>query len=297
MERTRDMEFQMVGKIFWDPQNRQFDIDNKRPAFKRFVRRYMNNGQNRCHSISFYLLSVLLCDFSNNLNQATLQAAIRHMQATFGYGIGMNYSGAAIPWRSSVTYIRQLNNYVTRLCNKINRAAGPHLIENELSQFLSHLNSCPYNLRYPVNVNANWNQAVGEDFDPRMWCYVDAAGNVISDDQSLTPAPTAFGNYCAARGRGALPAVVGAGFYLLEKADNFLVSRMFDLATQGFLSQQYLNAPQLFLSSSVTTANGNIPANVPYLPSSSNNYPVQANNPFQANIYFYDTFSRQWKLF
>ena len=186
MERTKDMEFQMVGKIFWDPQNRQFDIDNKRPAFKRFV-------------------------------QATLQAAIRHMQATFGYGIGMNYSGAAIPWRSSVTYIRQLNNYATKLCNKINRAAGPHLIENELSQFLSHLNSCPYNLRYPVNVNVNWNQAVGEDFDPRMWCYVDAAGNVISNDRSLTPAPTAFGNYCAARGRGALPAAVGAGFYLLDE--------------------------------------------------------------------------------
>ncbi len=297
MERTRDMGLSMVGKIFWDPQSGQFDIDNKRPAFKKFVRRYMNNGQNRCHSISFYLLSVLLCDFSNNLNPAALQAAIRHMETTFGNGIAWNYSGTPIPWGANNTYIRQLNNYTTKLCNKIRRAAGPALIENELSQFLSHLNSCPYNLRYPVNAGVNWNQAVSEDFDPRMWCYVDVNGNVVSDDRSLPrPMQTTLQVYCTARGM-VRPAPVGDGFYLPDTGDGYLMCRMFDLAAQGYLSLRYLNAPQLFLSSSVTTANGNIPANVPYLPSSSNNYPVQAVNPFPADIYFYNVFTAQWQLF
>lgn len=291
-EQTMDSGSQMVGKIYWDPANGQFYIDNKRPAFKKCVTRYMNNGQNRCHTISFHLLSVLLCDFANNLNQNKFISAVNHMKTTFGVGIQGFYNGGGIPRRSVTTYSNQLVNIVAKLVNKIRTSQGGAQIENPLSQFLSHLNSCPYNLRYPVNANVNWNQAVGEAFDPRMWCYVDGNGDVVSDDRSL---PRLFRTnlqaYCAGRGMANMPADVGAGFYLLDRGDCYLMRRMFGLAARGFLSQMFINNPQLFLSTSVSATG------VEYLPSSSNNYPVQLNNPFQASIYYYDMFTNQWQLF
>lgn len=282
---------QMVGKIYWDAQAGKYDIDNKRPAFKKFVRRYMNTGQNRCHSISFYLLSVLMCDFANFLPTVNaFQAAVTHMELTFGTGIAA-VNGTGIPIRIRNTYINQLINYGNKLRTGIGNAQTKDQVENPLSQFLSHLNSCPFNLRYPGNPGANWNQAVGECFDPKMWCYADAAGNVVSDDRSLNVPGVPLLQYCQTSRflLGRSPAV-GAGFYVLSQGDGYLLARMFDLARQGFLSAQYLASPQLEIATSITGQGG-----TPYLASSSNMYAVQQPDPYQSNVYYWH--HGQWQLF
>lgn len=283
---------EMLGKIYWDPQNNQYDIDNRRPAFKKLIRRFMNNGQNRCHSISFYLLSVLLCDFANHLPMAmAFQNAVTHMEQTFGNGIAVFFQwGGNIPQNVRRIYLNQLRNYANRLRNKIGRAQSADQIENELSQFLSHLNSCPFNLRYPGNPGVNWNQAVGEAFDPRMWCYVDTNGNVISDDTSLNLPGNPLQAYCQNRNLWARQPAVGSGFYIPDARDGYFLNRMMDLWAQGFLSQQYLANPQLEIMTSVTG-----PGGVPYIASSSNLYALQPPNGFQSTVYYW--FGGQWQLF
>lgn len=279
----------LLGGIRWNGQKKKFEIDQERPGFKSFITNYMNLPRvNRCHSVSFYLLSAVLCDLANNSESPEdFKAAVGYLAETFGAGVaGYPVPNENIPDKSKRDYLNQLDAYTAELQEAAENAVNGSDFKNELLNFLSHLNSCPFNLRYPSKPTVNWNQSVGDTFDPRMWCYVNEDGKVISDDTMFKLRPVSVEAYCRKRGLAATQVRENNGFYILNARDGYLLGRLIDMGQ--FLSEEYLEDPPLKLTQSIEDE-------IPYLASSSNMYPVKKDVEYEDSAYYW--YLNQWMIF
>lgn len=299
MDENKDIlyEPQMIGAVYYllGKFNNRF---SDRPEFISLVtdEMFSEPGLDRCHSASWKTLCAVFLDI---LNKAVSIKSTRkkELSSTLN-GIGnltrimlnledyVEDDSPTLPLRLplfNANYSNELTSAKDNLCAEYIHFVygGSSLISlvcDAASEYLKKLNSCVFNLRYPANPDAHWNQSVGDLYDMRSWCFVDGSGTVRSDEKQLGQ-NILWSNYPKLQAKG----IVGPGFYLLSDFDGYLLHSLYDRSITYYLSNPKINYEYGMIGTNMV------------LPSSSNRYRLGTwVSNGKTNIYYW--YGNQWNI-
>lgn len=143
-----------------------------RPGFETWVYEALPGvgvyeGEARCHFVSFeaiqYILVEILNRYAKRNSQKTFLQAIRAFAQIF------------LDFYKDEEYKNKVNAKIDAVWRafRVNMTlgGGEDLFLAEINQYLSYLNSCPGNLRFPFvpSTGNSWNSSIGRCYDPGEW--------------------------------------------------------------------------------------------------------------------------------
>lgn len=267
---------QRLGEIYVNPDTGHYEPKpNATRPWKKYVTNYLNGGDDRCHSFSYWGMTKVCCDYLNN--------PCRDDQLIL---VLIDVLGSWLSKKIVLSWNRALQTAVAKYeanLNDVWKRVKDNLDMDNLNKLLEVLNSSVLNLRFPANNSLHWNRSVSNCYDVRDWCYVDANLHVISDQDSLGTLDEDIDNYSPLVSFPVKPQQ--EGFYLKSMLDHFL---LYGLCVVGY----HLQDPHGYLFFSMGQDNG-----VPYLASSSNNFPKPVvEGEFPGTIYIYNWDDNTWNV-
>lgn len=274
----------MVGGI--SHNGVRYVYTDSRPQFKKCAYPVLAKGEgDLCHVVSLFLITQVLCDIMNYSPQK--RQALTYLTDTFGtcllYLLGK-------PQPPDLYYDRQ-RKYAALFSTLISYITKATSIESQLNAvkgLLSHLNSCPMNLRYPADaeLGSYWNRGIQNSYDCRLWCYVDIPRQKVISDNTALALNADTDSYLPLKKRPAPPVT---GYYLISDIDMILMTRLMEMGP--FLSVNYDTN-----NFSIISARAN---NIPYLASSSNKFTTLGMNLQLCSdpILYYHNINAAWTLF
>jgi hypothetical protein len=254
--------------------NESYQTDGIRPPFKSFVTNIMKQYKmDRCHSISYELISSVLCDFLNNLAADSFSCALSYLTDTFADALSSVLAACDFSYHGAYyDFNRTLENLGRKLEAAVSSDQKNDIITTA-NNYLYHINSAPDNLRYPKNPDYHWNQSVSSSFDPFAWCYIEEA--LVMGDEScynfMEPIPCTDYKH---KYYGILPTEPKDGLYFVDIIDGFRITRL--LCLGDFLNTSYLH----FLTAQDVNENK-------FAYSSSNDFPIPESQPCPIPVFYY----------
>ncbi len=182
-----------LGEIYFS--DGKYHDDGKRPKFESWVSAEFPTtgfyeGAARCHYMSFYLIQDVLI---KALNQYALKGKKEIFKSIIREFPGVL---AARDDCDEVykEYEDAMESAVENVLGSIEKYGTADFVQEtfvkNMNKYLSCLNSCPYNLRFPQETTGDsgnqWNSSIQENYDPGEWgCFFD--GQEISSWAGLEP--------------------------------------------------------------------------------------------------------------
>lgn len=289
-------ERQMLNGIELNKENKFFWRGSDRPNFLPIVTQavFCQEDIDRCHSASWQMLCLVVIDILNNGRYKVLDK----IGATIileSFDIIMkdlvNYYNneqtlfpdilPAIPQVIVSAYSVALDQSLNDLSQQFEAALKKNRLNGVIPyvyKYLSLLNSCVFNLRYPAVPAFRWNQSVGGAYDPRRWCYVDGDGNVISNEKTLDQS-VPYKDYDIVFRKIDMRQ---EGYYLLSEFDGYLLHQLKNQSFTSLLEDTYLYFMHGLLDNHRVMA------------SSSNKFRNKQNWESGGDVTIYYLYDKQW---
>lgn len=263
----------VVGQLIYvqskDHANDHFEWIYGRPDFISLTKSvFSEKYRDRCHSVSWESLLSITIDLLYDATGAGLQYFTNSMLS-----MSLFWSPAIRVFCAADKgdrYRKQLEICSRNLIKQV-QTQNPNPIALSATSFLTTLNSCIYNLRYPDCQSYHWNQSVGSAYDPCAWFFVNESKKVVNDQTGVFSQPKDFSEYGPLHGH---PVPSGPGFYLPSLYDTCMFNRLY---SQSLTS--YLHSVHIFINHGVD-ADGHF-----IIPSSSNRFSRQDLNPDRYSVY------------
>lgn len=143
-----------------------------RPGFETLVYRALpgegvNAGAARCHFVSFEVIQSILLEILNRY-------AKKNTQQEF-YAAICDFAQIFLDFYVDQEYKDKVTDKIRAVWSafrvKMTFGGFEERFLTEINQYLSYLNSCPGNLRFPfdTSVGNSWNSSIGSVYDPGGW--------------------------------------------------------------------------------------------------------------------------------